>query len=204
MREKKSTKDAHLTPLPSAPPSSALLRTCQRLHTETKGIFMRLYAHYWQKTFTIDLEKTPGSLKNVYNCPAHLIDRFLITILRPDCVRRPFHQTSFSIAGPVEFCLWRPRGQWRADMRPSPRGNGFEEGKDCRYVVGATVTFMNFLARYENCSGHCTICCGRHKRLEEPTTMSTLEEADRALKPGRDAPLSSADLIAFLGCSSEM
>lgn len=192
MRENKSTKDGHLTPLPSAPPSSALLRTCKRLHTETEGIFVRLYAHYWQKTFIIDLEKTPGSLKNVYNCPAHLIDKFLITTLRPDCVRQPFRQISFSIAGPVEFCLWRPKRQC-----------GFEEGKDCRYVVGATFTFMNLLARHENCPGYCAICCGRHKRLEERATRSTVEEADRALKPGRDAPLSSADLIAFLGCSSE-
>ena len=41
----------------AAPPSSALLRCCQRIHSECKGTFDEATRRYWKKVFTLDTRK---------------------------------------------------------------------------------------------------------------------------------------------------
>lgn len=111
MRGVASAVEARSTPLSSAPPSSALLRTCQRLHMETRNFFPQAYTLYWQKTFIIDLEKTPDSLKHVCRFPTLPMDSFLVRWPRTSLADPSLLSATRSTDGPINFRPCCSKGQ---------------------------------------------------------------------------------------------
>jgi hypothetical protein len=96
------TTDTDAVPTDVGPPSSALLRTCQKLHNEIEDIFAAAYQRFWQKTFVIDL-------RNVT-----LLDRYM------DCVPMAWIRSYIFTVDmghnypPAKVTLSRLRGDWVA------------------------------------------------------------------------------------------
>lgn len=59
----------------AALPSTALLRSCQRLHLESKGLFITASKAYWQKEFVINLRDNHSDAPYILNMPDQYLAR---------------------------------------------------------------------------------------------------------------------------------
>lgn len=113
LRRSASASPVLAASLSSAPPSAALMLTCQRLHEEMKGIFADAYQRYWEKSFVVDLQANRDLIENLVNLPAVAISTFVIKVQSKVIGRR-----LQDIDIPVEITLSRVEGQWRASANP--------------------------------------------------------------------------------------
>jgi hypothetical protein len=101
--EHTSTADVDAVPTNAGPPSSALVRTCQKIRDETEGIFAAAYQRFWQKSFVFDLRGVS------------LLDRYM------DCVPMAWIRSYIFIvdmgpnSSPAEVTLSRFWGEWGAN-----------------------------------------------------------------------------------------
>lgn len=65
-------------------PSSALIRSCRRMHAESNGIFKAAFQDFWQKDFVIDLCKGSAAIVPLYKHDILHPSRVDIFIIRPN------------------------------------------------------------------------------------------------------------------------
>lgn len=63
----------------AAPPSTVLMRTCQKINEESKLIFAAAYTHYWEKQFTIEFKDMRHVARLTPSLPWRLIDSFIVS-----------------------------------------------------------------------------------------------------------------------------
>jgi hypothetical protein len=100
--EHTSAADVDAVPTNAGPPSSALVRTCQKIRDETEGVFAGAYQCFWQKSFVFDLRGVS------------LLDRYM------DCVPTAWIRTYILVVengpdtAPSEVVLSHSGGKWQA------------------------------------------------------------------------------------------
>lgn len=62
------------------PPSSALVRSCRKLHEETKRVFAAAYRKYWDKSFIVDLRRVDHLLDIIKYVPTAWIDKYILSV----------------------------------------------------------------------------------------------------------------------------
>lgn len=63
----------------AAPPSVALLCSCQKIYGESKGIFAKAVRHYWKKEFTVTLDEIEPLKRFFDYVPKDYIKTFVVT-----------------------------------------------------------------------------------------------------------------------------
>ena len=64
----------------AAPPSSALLCACRKLHHESKGFHTVAYRNYWRKDFVVDLRRVDALRQYIEHVPTAWIDAYIMKV----------------------------------------------------------------------------------------------------------------------------
>lgn len=100
------------------PPSSALVRSCQKIHDETKSMFAVAYRRFWQKSFVVDLRDVYVLSYYMKHVPTAWIRSYILIM-----------DTGYDDA-PTEVVLSRSCGKWQATARENgvfKSGNSYSE-----------------------------------------------------------------------------
>lgn len=134
-----------------APPCAALLLTCQRVHAETRFLFVDAYRRYCAKDFFIDFQ----DIWNEDELTAYLdfvptdhISTFKLNIPEAKVAY------SFLSDSPVEVTLSRKKGgQWRASATCATTAN-----VEARNIV--LIALDRYLQRLRSVKHFCRVCMG--------------------------------------------
>jgi hypothetical protein len=88
----------------AAPPSSALIHTCRKLHLESKGFHEVSYRNYWRKGFIVDLWRVDALRGYIKRVPTAWIDSYIMKM-------------EISDASASEVVLSRFGGRWHVKAR---------------------------------------------------------------------------------------
>ena len=88
----------------AAPPSSALLRACRKLHHESKVFHAVAYRNYWRKSFVIDLREVDALRGYIMFVPTLWIDNYIMKVKNKH-------------TNDTEVLLSRSGGHWHAKAK---------------------------------------------------------------------------------------